>query len=66
MDFSLIQKKGEEVYAFLFEKHHLEQNKYHLNSEKVKIAEYFNDSIIRRLLWLVNKLISNQNIIFDK
>lgn len=59
-------KSSARYYSILINKFNLEKTKSHLNSQNIKLANDFNDSIIKRLLWLVNKLISNQNIIFDK
>jgi hypothetical protein len=53
-------------YNDLLNRYNLEMTKSHLNSQNIKLGNDFNDSIIKRLFWLVNKLISNQNIIFDK
>ncbi|WP_396601984.1 hypothetical protein [Algibacter sp. R77976] len=66
LDSNFIKKNGDNGYALLIKKYHLEQNRNQLNSEKVKIAEYFTDSILERLLNITKELILFQKLIFEK
>lgn len=65
-DYHLIKKKGYMDYDLLLEKYDLERNKNHLNTQKVKLINDFNDSILERLSFIIKELISFQNLIFGK
>ncbi|WP_298554061.1 hypothetical protein [uncultured Algibacter sp.] len=48
------------------EKYKLERKINHLNSQKSKIANGFNDSILDRLFFITKELILFQKLIFGK